>query len=60
MSINYRRHVISEFVRLHVMKEHRVVEVYAPLILNALISLTLQNVISAPTEHEAGWIPGPF
>jgi len=60
MSINYRRHVISEFVRLHVTKEHRVVEVYAPFILKALVSLTLQNVISAPAEYEAGWIPGPF
>jgi hypothetical protein len=60
MSINYRRHVISEFVRLHVMKAHWEVEVYAAFILNALVSLTLQNVISAPTEHETGWIPGPF
>ena len=55
MCINCRRYVITEFDRLQVMKAYWVVEVYAPLIL-----FTLENVLSAPTEYEVGWIPGPF
>ena len=37
-----------------------VVEVYAPFIPNVPVSSPLENVLSAPTEYEAGWIPGPF
>jgi hypothetical protein len=54
MSVSYRRHVISEFVHLHIM------EVYAPFILNVPVTSLLENVLSAPTEYEAGWISGPF
>jgi len=55
MSSNRRRYVISEFDRLHVMKAYWMVEVHAPL-----ISFTLEHVLSAPTEYEAGWIAGPL
>ena len=38
---NYKMHVISEFVCLHVMKAYRVGEVYAQLFLNAPVSIPL-------------------
>jgi len=47
MSINYRRHVISEFVRLHFMKAYRVVEVMLHSFLTSR-SLHLWRMCSLP------------